>query len=200
MQDWNRATYEEAEKQKGNAAFTYCASKKLAEKAAYDFAKNNNVSFKVASVCPPMVNGPFVHPVAKLEQLNESSNQVWSFVTGKSKGEIPPTGFPAFADVRNLAQAHVNAAEKNAEGRFLIYNGPYDNQKIADFVYEHFPAEAEKNKVPRGNPGEWYEKNPKLFKLDPSRSQKELGIKYNSFEQTFGDAIKQMYEEQAKGK
>lgn len=41
--DWNPATYDEAKKS-DNAAFVYCASKTLAEHAAWDFVKNEKVS------------------------------------------------------------------------------------------------------------------------------------------------------------
>jgi len=46
---WNPATYDEAKKS-DNPAFVYCASKTLAEHAAWDFVKAEKVSLDPFSV------------------------------------------------------------------------------------------------------------------------------------------------------
>lgn len=123
--DWNNATYEQA-KTTETAAFAYCASKKFAEKAAWDYQKENHLEdkMKFSCVCPPMIVGPPIHSVDKLDHLNESLDQLWNVISGRNGDEIPPTGFPAFADVRDVAEAQIVSFEKNINGRFLVYGGP----------------------------------------------------------------------------
>lgn len=196
--DWNRGTYEEAKKS-DNAGFNYCVSKTVAEKAAYDYQKEHNLEgeIKIASINPPMIMGPLVHYLEKLDNLNESLSQVWTIVSGKCGEELPPTGFPAFADVRDVANAHISAFEKNVQGRYLIYSGPYESQDVVDLAVKRFPNEY---KGVKGNPGKSISKDEKLFKLDASKAKKELDLQPKSFEVTFGDMIGQMFELQKEGK
>lgn len=53
LEDWNPATYEEAveegQKPNFNAGFIYSASKKIAEKAAFDFVDKNKPNFKIVT-------------------------------------------------------------------------------------------------------------------------------------------------------
>lgn len=64
--------------------------------------------------------------------------------------------------------------EKGLEGRFLICNGPYDNQQVLDFVHKKYPEEAKKLNVIKGNPGEYAFKDPQMYKIDNSKSIKEV--------------------------
>ncbi|KAK0555048.1 hypothetical protein OC845_000421 [Tilletia horrida] len=195
--DWNRATYDDALKS-DIPAFAYCASKKLAEQRAYELVKESGKPIKVATLCPPMVLGPYVHNVTKLDNLNESLDQAWKILSGQSGKETPQTGFPAVTDVRHLATAHRRAFETNSEGRFLIYDGPYDWAQAVDIARKEFPDQA-KN-LPESKDDVRVATNPKLFRLDPSRSKKELGIEYTSAEEVLRDTIAHLYAEHAKGK
>lgn len=60
---WNPVVAEDAHK---NASTAYRASKKLAEKAAWDFVKDpaNGAKFSLATINPPMVFGPVVREAA----------------------------------------------------------------------------------------------------------------------------------------
>lgn len=186
-QDWNPATYEES-KNSQNARFNYCASKKLAEKAAYDYQKEHDLENKIriASLNPPMIFGPFVHPVADLDQLNESVGQAYTIFSGKCGDSIPPSGFPALADVRDVAEAHIAAAETNAQGRFLLYGGKYDNIVIANIAKKDFP---QLYKGPEPDASQSVSQNPKLFTLDNSKARTELGIQFKAPEQTIHDML-----------
>lgn len=64
--------------------------------------------------------------------------------------------------------------EKGLEGRFLITNGSYDNQQVLDFVHKKFPEEAKKLNVIVGKPGEYSFKDPAMYKVDNSKSIKEV--------------------------
>ena len=47
-----------------------------------------------------MVYGPIAHAVDNLDKLNTSAAEIWHLIDGSSKS-VPPTGFYAFADVRD---------------------------------------------------------------------------------------------------
>lgn len=65
---------------------------------------------------------------------------------GKHKDSLPPTGYFLWTDVRDLALAHVRAAERSeaAGKRFLITAGHFSNRRIADIIAEGFPDLREK--------------------------------------------------------
>ena len=70
--DWNPITLEEAQDHPINA---YRLSKKLSEVAAWDFVKDEGLSYDIATINPSLVFGP-VHPwIASLDSMN-ISNQV----------------------------------------------------------------------------------------------------------------------------
>jgi nucleoside-diphosphate-sugar epimerase len=73
----------------------YCASKKFAEKTAWEIAEK--ASFSLSTICPPMVFGPPVHNISSLDALNTSSGAVYSLMKkdGSSSKEVPETAFPA---------------------------------------------------------------------------------------------------------
>ena len=88
--DWNPVTYEQAKT--GDGATAYCASKTLAEKAAWDFVEKEKPNFDIATICPPMIYGPLDHD-ANLDHLNTSSADIYRFLDGSQK-EPGPTAFP----------------------------------------------------------------------------------------------------------
>lgn len=190
--DWNPITYDEA-RSTDVAPVAYCASKKVAEEAAYTYQKDHGLEGKmrVASLNPPMIFGPFVHPVDSLESLNESEAQAWKIASGKCGNELPPTGFPAMADVRDVAAAHVAAAEHKAQGRFLLYGGPYDNETLAAQAQRDFPDSYKGPKDVDASKG--VASDPKLFRLDTTRARSELGIQFHTPQQTFYDMFEAMF-------
>lgn len=196
--DWNNCTFEQA-RTTDIPAFAYSASKKLAEKAAFDYQKEHNLEGKMHFVAlnPPMVMGPAIQPLDKLDNLGESAGQVWKLVSGQWDKEIPPTGFPLFVDVRDLGEAHVLAMEKNIQGRVGVSGGNYDNQSILDLAHAKFPDEC---KATKGTPGSSRKDDPAVFKIDTTKAQKELGIKFRGHDETFTDAIRQLYDDRAAGK
>ena len=190
--DWNPMTWDEAKVASGSAA--YCASKCFAEKAAYDFVENNKPSFTIATLCPPMVYGPNAHYVDSLDKLNTSSKHIWNLING-TQTSVPPTGFPAFADVRNLAVAHqlVLESPESANKRFIITSGPFMNQQFCDIIRARFPSL--KDKVPVGQPNEPF---PEFYRVSNDRATKELGMKWIPFADTVKDAVESLLDIQQK--
>ncbi|KIM95596.1 hypothetical protein OIDMADRAFT_106257 [Oidiodendron maius Zn] len=170
--DWNPATYNEAKV--GNGAFAYCASKSLAEKAAWDFVEKNRPSFTVSTILPPVVYGPNVHHIRDLAHLNESSAMFYSLMNG-SRSDVPPTGFWAIVDVRDAALAHRIAYEKPeaASQRYFVTAGNFSFQQICDILRSEVPEL--RSKVPEGNAGELL---PPVYKVNNEKAQRELGIQF----------------------
>ncbi len=170
--DWNPATYEEAKV--NNSAFAYCASKSLAEKAAWNFMSTKKPNFSLSTILPPVVYGPNAHYITNLSKLNESSAMFYSLMNG-SRTEVPPTGFWAIVDVRDVALAHKLAYEQpQAAGqRYFVTAGTFSFQMICDILRKELPEL--RDRVPKGDEGAPL---PPLYKVDNSKSVKELGMTY----------------------
>lgn len=186
-EDWLPVNYEEAEAQDQPSVW-YCASKKYAEKKAWEI-KESGASWSLATICPPMVFGPIIH-TSDLNGLNESSGRLYQLLSGQT-GQVPPTTVPVFADVRDVAEAHVQAIIKQSTGRFLICSGAFDNQRIADLIHERFPEGS--SRTPKGNPGEHCPPD-QVFQIDCSKAINTFNLKLKTFDETFGDTVAQYLE------
>ncbi|EQB56327.1 NAD dependent epimerase/dehydratase [Colletotrichum gloeosporioides Cg-14] len=184
--DWNPVTLEQALENPGAG---YSASKTFAEKAAWDFVDQFSPAFSIATICPPLVFGPAVQQLASIDELNTSNQFIRSFVVGAAKKEIPPTQNPIFADVRDVALAHVLAMEVEAAAnkRFFIAGGYCSNRDIIDIIRKNFPeySAALPSKCKKG--GELPEK---VFQINTHQSVSVLGLKYHSFEECVLDTVK----------
>lgn len=187
-EDWNPATFDEAKE--SNGAFAYCASKVLAEKAAWDFVEKNHPSFTVSTILPPVVYGPNAHYIHDLTHLNESSAMFYSLMNGSRK-EVPPTGFWAVVDVRDAALAHRLAYEKpEAAGqRYFTVAGNFSFQQICDILRAEIPEL--QSRVPEGNTGEHL---PAVYKLSNEKSRRELGLQFRPLKDTVVAAARNFLE------
>lgn len=185
--DWNPATYEEAAASP-NGAFAYCASKKLAEEAAWKWVDEHKPSFSVVTICPPWVFGPSLNQINSLDHLNESTETIWKLINGSTK-EIPDIDFAGFADVRDVGQAHLKAYENDAAAgeRFLV-GSHFDYQSAVDTIRSAFPEL--RGRVPEGKPGVVEE----VYEPDGSKAARVLGVKYTSLDQTMGDTVEGLLE------
>ena len=180
--DWNPVTYEQAKNGDGTTA--YCASKTFAERAAWDFAKDKKPNFDIATICPPMIYGPLDHD-ASLGHLNASSADIYRFMNG-SQQEPGPTAFPAFADVRDVGEAHVKAYESPQSSRYFITSGNFQYPDICEIIKKVLPAYAAK--VPDPSSTDKVE----TFRVDNEHARKELGLHFTPLDQTISDAAKSL--------
>ena len=100
------------------------------------------LSHRSLSQCnPPLVLGPIVHYLRDLDSLNTSNQRIRDIMLGKARDEIAPTGTFLWTDVRDLALAHIRAAERpEAAGkRFFITAGYFSNKEIANIIRDSFP-------------------------------------------------------------
>ncbi|KPI39641.1 putative NADPH-dependent methylglyoxal GRP2 [Cyphellophora attinorum] len=184
---WNPITMEEAVQDPASA---YRASKKFAEEAAWKFVETEKPNFTLTTICPPLVLGPVVHYFSSLESLNTSNELVRDLIQGKfAKDGLPATRVPLFVDVRDLADAHVQAVEREqAQGkRFFVTAGFFRNGDVADIVKKNFPEYEKKL------PGSWeYVPKDFGFDVDNSRGKEVLGLKYRRLEDSIVDLVKSL--------
>ena len=186
--DWDPITEEEAITNPVNG---YRASKTFAEKAAWEFVEKEKPNFTLATMCPPLVLGPIVHYLNSLDALNTSNQRIRDIITGKSKKEIPPTGTFIWVDVRDLALAHVKAAElpEAANKRFFITAGYFSNKEIAEIVRETFPDL--ESKLP-GKDTKGGEMPTEIYGYDNKRTVEVLGIRFKSLKESIVDTVKSL--------
>ncbi|EMG50658.1 GRP2 putative NADPH-dependent methylglyoxal reductase GRP2 [Candida maltosa Xu316] len=185
--DWNPITLEQVT----DGLTGYSASKTLAERALWEFVKNESPQFKVTAVNPTFVLGPQAYAIKDKSQLNLSADIVAQVLRLKPNDKIEPFA-GVFIDVRDVAKAHLVAFEKKeAIGqRLVLINGPFTTDLIADIVKKNVPQA----QIPAGDLARSKQiVEEKVGKSDTTRTNKILGFDFISVEKTFVDAAKQFY-------
>ncbi|KNG86407.1 putative NAD dependent epimerase/dehydratase [Aspergillus nomiae NRRL 13137] len=186
--DWNPMTYEEAVSEGTTNLQAYLAAKKVAERAAWNFVRDENTSFDLVTILPPIIYGPNII-ATHVSQLNVTSADLYRLMSPDSKpsGSIPDNGFWSWVDVRDVAQAHLKAYEVSEAGgeRFFICAGNYSYQQIADIWREKVPEV--KDRVPLGKPGSGFG-DVELYTPDARKSQRILGLRYRGLEESVVDS------------
>ncbi|EIW55904.1 NAD-P-binding protein [Trametes versicolor FP-101664 SS1] len=177
-------------REKGAAAeggVKYRASKTLAERAAWDFvAKEKGLQWDLVTLNPPFVFGPFLHEVAKPEDLNTSAH-TWYFavVKGTLDNEALANNGGSWVDVRDIAQAHVEALLKPeaAGNRFIVSSGGFRFQDFVSVAHKIEPT------LSAGNTS--YDPSKVKFPTtyDNTRAKTVLGIKFRTVADTTKDTI-----------
>jgi len=189
--DWNDGAVTEV-REKGAAASQhskYRASKVLAERAAWDFAKRNEgkIQWDLVVLNPPFVFGPVIHETgSEAETLNESMI-IW--FRNVFRGVLDPTELgktgSEWIDVRDLAEAHVRAIKINEAGgeRILVSQGAAVWQDWINAARKH-GAQA-----PVGD--ESYDPTQAVHSIryDASKARRILRLEYRSLQQSTGDIV-----------
>lgn len=188
--DWCPVTEQEAFE---NPLAAYRASKTFAEKAAWDFVQREKPGFQLTTCNPPLVLGPIVHYLNSLDSLNTSNERIRDMITGAAQAKCPPTGNYLWVDVRDLAEAHVLAMEKEetAGKRFFITKGNFSNKQIVEIISEEFPQY--KHLLPQGEAlksGDFPEGGPTGW--DNTQSLNVLGASYRPFRDCIVDTVRSL--------
>ncbi|KAH6644881.1 dihydroflavonol-4-reductase [Boeremia exigua] len=181
-ENWNPITEEAA---LSNSAMAYIGSKTFAERAAWDFVKNEKPNFTLATINPCMVFGPVTYQLRSLDAVNTSNAVFRDMIVGKMKESIPENAFQ-WVDVRDVAFAHVRAMEVPEAGgqRFLTAAGAYSNAKIAEIIRENFPElRDEIAEQPASEPSSG-------FTIDCTPAKELLGITFKTLEESTVEAVK----------
>lgn len=116
--DWNPITYETASDPKLDLTqwdqtwrlyITYMASKKLAEKAAWELWNEQKPSWDFNMVLPNYIVGPYLLPISMPDGMSYSNQLVWTASSGQ---ELPALDYPYWVDVRDVARAHIAVLER----------------------------------------------------------------------------------------
>ena len=199
-EDWNPVTYEEAVST--DLPTAYRASKKFAELEAWNWVRSpSSVNTKGEKIdltvfCPPIVLGPWVHPLASLSSINTSIQGHRDMVLGVSDNPIAAARPPVWVDVRDLALAHVEAAyirPETSNKRFVVCSPERSSfQREAEIIKEAFPEWAERVVFFPGDPSRAH------VSLDGSPLTTELGIKYTSSKECIIPLAKQIHDQAVK--
>ena len=185
--DWCPLTYE-AGVSADWGAVTYIVSKALSEKAMWDWIKAENPSFSHVVINPPYIFGPHVPPLASVENLNQSTFQLWSMIDAE---KIPATDFAAFVDVRDVAKIHIAAFETlEAGGHRFLLGKHFDYQSAADVAREAIPEL--RHRMPEGTPGAGWEEAKNIYEVDGSKAEKMLGIIYTPLSKSIEDSFREL--------
>ncbi|KAJ6581945.1 hypothetical protein B0H19DRAFT_1117104 [Mycena capillaripes] len=191
--DWNPLTYAQASSGTLPAIAVYAASKKLAEEAAFDYAKRHP-EVHITTINPVVVIGPPLQSVSSPEHLNTSSQLIYQLISGQMKTILPQAeGVPVFVDVRDVAEAHILALNNDAliGKRVLLSAGEFLFYKTVQMIAKERPELASRLPSLEGvvNP----EHEP-ICKVDTSIAEKELGISFMSYEKSLFDTIDSLLE------
>ncbi|KZP03952.1 aldehyde reductase II [Athelia psychrophila] len=150
--DWNPITFEEAASpdldldsypETWRPYITYCASKVVAERAAWDFQTAHSPHFTLSFVLPTYIGGPNILPLAHANPASSLSfSQSLIYNTATDPVALPKMDWPGWVDVRDVARAHVNALVTPAAAgkRWIVSAGMASYEDIADVVRRRFPA------------------------------------------------------------
>lgn len=144
---WNPITYEEA---KAHGVAAYFGSKTFGERAAWDFIEKEKPNFEFSTVHPTYVFGPQAFDADAKGGLNLSNTVLISLLDLK-EGQDVPEHVGDWVDVRDVAEAHVQAFERpDAVGKRIISSRyKFTCQHLLDLINELYPE----LKLPRGNRG-----------------------------------------------
>ncbi|KAK7752271.1 hypothetical protein SLS62_005807 [Diatrype stigma] len=192
--DWNPATYAQAAAASADGPYAYRASKALAERAMFDWVEAHHrpgISFSVTTICPPWIYGPYARgngeELARTERLSESVRLFAALVDAEA---VPPFDFGGYADVREVAAAHLLALEAPdaaVAGRRFIVGQAFRYQAAVDIAREAFPQEL-RDRLPVGRPG--YAEP--AYAIDGSRAAEVLGLKYGTLRDAVTDMLGQL--------
>ncbi|KAI0696058.1 NAD(P)-binding protein [Cerioporus squamosus] len=189
--DWNDAAVREVH-EKGREASQiekYRASKTLAERAAWEWYDAHKASLRWDMVIlnPSFVIGPWIHPVDKVENLNESLSIYYAVVLrGKMNEEMLVNTGTSWVDVRDVAEAHVVALlQLNAGGeRIIVSSGPF---KWQDLILA--ARQVEGNTIPPGNTSYEPSKAIHAIRYRTEKEERILGVKHHTLDETTRDTL-----------
>lgn len=179
----------------------YYYSKTVAERAAWDFAKEKKPSWDLVVLNPFLVIGPSLGPGVN------TSNQIFvDLLAGKYPGIVRLTW--GVVDVRDVALAHLRAASvKAAAGRYICANTTISMRDVVELLSR---SGYDKHKLPRRgldtSMGDFMVRLGSVFqpkgvgqylrthigrvpRFDNGKIRRELGIEFRPVEETILDTV-----------
>ncbi|PPQ80464.1 hypothetical protein CVT25_001782 [Psilocybe cyanescens] len=194
--DWNTVSTKEVEEKGSDAspAHMYCASKTLAEKAAWEYSEKhkNEVTWDLTTLNPPYVFGPAIHDVSSVARLNTSLELWYNYVVAgilSSKDALSDS--ESWVDVRDIALAHVLALEKSeaAGERIVITEGGFIWQEWLAAANSLTPSPIPSHDLPVGYPEILDGEPVSDIRYNKSKEERILGIKFHTKVETTKDTL-----------
>ncbi|KAG6917449.1 hypothetical protein DXG01_002426 [Tephrocybe rancida] len=178
----------------------YVGSKLVAEKAAWNYVKDEKVDFSLTTLLPAVALGPIHKDMTSPPKHDVSLGFLYDLIadpprkTGASPAEI--TLFVHVYDIADLFVASLTSEE--ADGQRIIALGTKTSYaKVADILRKAYPD----RKVPPTDPNEPAMAFPgaEVIKFDTSLGTKLLGGKWRSLEEMVLDGAKDLIEKESRG-
>lgn len=174
-----------------DGTMAYFASKKLAEKEAWKFLKEEKPNFDLVAIMPALILGPArFSSELKNGKFPSTSGMIGRLLHLKSDDPIQPMAAGA-VDVRDVAKVHVDVitSVKASNQRILVESGKVTNDNIIQTIIDNFPSY--KDKLPTPNPVP----HSKFVKPKDERSRKIIGFSLRSLDDSVVDLVKQIDQE-----
>ncbi|KAF6748862.1 D-lactaldehyde dehydrogenase [Ephemerocybe angulata] len=196
-EDWNTQFVSEVEKlgSKTHPMVVYGASKVLAEKATWELynAHKSEVQWDISIINPPLVFGPAIQTPKSASDLPTTLKLWWdSVVEFSSEPGVLPLSTPnAWVDVRDIAEAHVRAMEREEAGeeRIIVSEGTFFFNEWLDLANkagaEFYPGRA----FPKGTAETSKDELASEIYYNTAKEKRILGIKYRTKEETTRDTL-----------
>ncbi|KAF2163015.1 hypothetical protein M409DRAFT_26462 [Zasmidium cellare ATCC 36951] len=172
------------------------------EKALHAFVKDGNSNFSLATICPAMILGPLAHKtdLDGVKKSSEDLTEIWRILEGKGKGDFR---FPAFVDVRNVAQAHLRAYELEVDQdgsdggaeRYIASGGSVTYAQVCSTLRSQFPEW--RLRIP--DPKNVDDKEPP-YTFDNTKTKESLFMSFISLEDCLRDTAQSLMEVEAASK
>ncbi|CAL9120968.1 unnamed protein product [Musa textilis] len=153
----------------------YALAKVLAEKAAWEFAKENKID--LVTVLPSFIVGPSLP-----HDLCLTVSDVLGLLRGE-KERFSAYGRMGYVHIDDVARCHILVYENdNAQGRYLCSSNVLDNHEVAALLANRYPSLPIPNRFHN-----YYAEIPR-YQFDTSKLR-DLGFKFKGIEEMFDDCI-----------
>lgn len=169
------------------------------ESALQTFVKEKSRSFSLAIICPAMIWGPLAHKT-DLDGVDSSSKdvaEIWRTMNGEGTGNFR---VPAFIDVRNVAQAHLRAYEREieedqTEDRYIVSSSSVTYAQVCSILKTQAPEW--RLKIP--DPAKVDDQEPSCT-FDNTQTKEDLCMSFIGLEDCLRDTAQSLVEIEASSK
>ncbi|KAH8895701.1 NAD(P)-binding protein [Thozetella sp. PMI_491] len=203
--DWSPLTYEMAAT--GGEMAAYAGSKALAERAMWEYVRENPVTFDFVSVAStaifgPQVEGPNGEGRPDLKHLNMTSSMLWELVV---PADVPPPWnsyhLGTWVDVRVVASALLaSIAVPEAGGQRFLCGQRTHWQFIRDAIHRLPQTLGLHERVAVGEPGAGERAKETTYDADGTKVPTVLGVEYTALDQSLLDSYEQLLQAERSSK
>ena len=204
--------YEQSAKAE-DKGFVYCASKGLAERAAWEY---KDLKFLITTISPrkcglnqqslyirltyvrtALIYGPPHQAFSTLDSVNTSTGEIWSIINSSSSEPFAVTGLPVGTDVRDIADLHVKAIERpeiSANQRFMAVSFHIFNSESGAILRDYAAGDQERLARIRNGGGDVPYPH---FETDSHEAEELLGRPFIGSQKSIIDTAERLWEIEA---